>query len=88
MVPTLIITLKIIAVLIPLILVIGLFKPGWILFWMKHPDRMTLSCLCLLAFMATWTGIAKLTLAPKPPVAETHDEKENDQRNALQLDSR
>jgi hypothetical protein len=81
-----IITLKILAVLIPVILVIGLINPRWVLFWMKSPDRLTLSSICLIAFMATWTGIAKLTLPPKQQNAEHHQEQSDDQRNALQLD--
>jgi len=86
-----VITLKLLAVLIVLILIIGLINPRWVLFWMKSPDRLTLSSICIIAFMATWTGIARLTLTPKQPSAEHHlqqDERDDDQRNALQLDAR
>jgi hypothetical protein len=84
-----VITLKILAALILLILIVGLINPRWVLFWMKSPDRLTLSSLCIIAFMATWTGIAKLTLVPKQTSAEHHQQRpDDDQRNALQLDTR
>jgi hypothetical protein len=83
-----VITLKILALLIVLILIVGLINPRWVLFWMKSPDRLTLSSICIIAFMATWTGIAKLTLTPKQPNVEHHQERSDDQRNALQLDTR
>jgi hypothetical protein len=75
--------LKCLVALSILILIIGLIKPKWILFWMKQPDRLTASSLGLLLFMASWTGIAKLTLKPKPPV-ESHRSAE--EQNELNLD--
>jgi len=70
-----------------LIFIIGMIKPKWILFWMKHPDRLTASSIALLLFMASWTGIAKMTLKPKPPEA-AHSERSADDQNTLQLDRR
>jgi hypothetical protein len=80
--------LQILIVLILLILVIGLFNPRWVLFWMKSPDRLTLSSLCIIAFMAAVTGYSKLKLTPKQPTAEHHQQRSDDERNALPLDAR
>ena len=68
-----------------LIFVVGLIKPKWILFWMKEPDRLTATSLGLLLFMASWTGIAKLTLKPKPPEHARRSERSLDKQNTLQL---
>ncbi|BBA36670.1 uncharacterized protein sS8_4746 [Methylocaldum marinum] len=71
-----------------LIFIVGLIKPKWILFWMKQPDRLTATSLGLLLFMASWTGIAKLTLKPKPPEHARPSERSVDDQNTLQLDRR
>lgn len=71
-----------------LIFIIGLIKPKWILFWMKQPDRLTATSVGLLLFMASWTGIAKLTLKPKSPQQAPHSERSIDDQNTLQLDRR
>lgn len=68
-----------------LIFIVGLIKPKWILFWMKQPDRLIATSLGLLLFMASWTGIAKLTLKPKAPQAVQHSERSVDEQNTLQL---
>lgn len=87
-----VIFLKATAALALLIFVIGLIKPKWILFWMKEPDRLTATTIALLLFMASMTGLAKLTLKPKP--TQTHEQEEPkkhrsvDDQNELQLDRR
>ena len=64
-----------------LVLIVGLIKPKWVLFFMKQPDRLTVTALAMVMFMAAWTGIAKLTLKPrsqmeeKPAVEDTNQLK-------------
>lgn len=62
-------TLKILVVVSVLILIVGLIKPKWVLFFMKRPDRLTVTALAMILFMAAWTGIAKITLKPKERAA-------------------
>jgi len=47
--------LKICAAASIIILIVGLIKPSWILFFMKHPDRLTVTSLAMVMFMASWT---------------------------------
>jgi hypothetical protein len=51
----------------PLIFVIGLVKPKWILFWMKEPDRLWATSLALLVFMASVTAWSEMRLQHKSP---------------------
>lgn len=81
-----IIALKILALISVIILIIGLIKPKWILFWMKQPDRLTITALSMAIFMASWTGIAKLTLKPKEIGAT--QERSLDEQNELPLTNR
>lgn len=74
---------KVLVVISLLILIIGLIKPKWVLFWMKQPDRLTITAVSLLLFMAAWTGIAKLTLKPKENSATQRSVEES---NELQLE--
>ncbi|MGX2039236.1 hypothetical protein ACWJKU_03760 [Methylocaldum sp. MU1018] len=71
-----------------LIFIVGLIKPKWILFWMKQPDRLMATSVGLLLFMASWTGIAKLTLKPRAPGAPHQSERSIEEQNTLQLDRR
>ncbi|MDF9391246.1 MULTISPECIES: hypothetical protein [Methylococcus] len=70
--------------------IVSLIKPKWVLFWAKNPDRLTaamaVSTIAMLLFMASWTGIAKLTLKPKEP-QQRHEEARGsrDEQNMLQL---
>lgn len=67
-------------------LIIGLIKPKWVLFWMKQPDRLTVSSIALLLFMGGWTGIAKLTLKPKEQQQRYEEQHgSRDDQNVLQL---
>lgn len=34
-----------------IILVVGLIKPKWILFWMDHPTRLMIGGICMVIFM-------------------------------------
>lgn len=65
-----VLTLKVLVVVSLLIFVVGMIKPKWILFFMKTPDRLTVTMLAMAIFMASWTGIAKLTLKPKERALE------------------
>jgi hypothetical protein len=76
--------LKVLVLLSLLMLVVGLIKPKWVLFWMRNPDRLLVSIIALLLFMASWTGIASLTLTPK---AKDATESTRD-RNELDLGER
>ncbi|CAL1241836.1 hypothetical protein [Candidatus Methylocalor cossyra] len=66
--------LMLLVVLSPIVFLIGLVKPKWILFWMKEPDRLWASSVGLLLFMVSVTLWSKLTLP----------EKSHGQREALQ----
>ncbi len=81
-----VIALKILALLSCLIFIVGLIKPKWVLFWMKQPDRLTVTTVALLLFMASWTAIAKLTLKPKELGAT--QERSVDEQNELPLSNR
>jgi|GEM_PF-1002003 len=80
--------LKSLVVVSILIVIVGLIKPKWIVFWMKQPDRLTATAVGLLLFMASWTGIAKMTMKPKSLSAAQHSERSErpaDDQNTLQL---
>ena len=66
-----------------LVLIVGLIKPKWVLFFMKQPDRLTVIMLAMILFMAAWTGIAKLTLKPRERMVE---EPTTEDSNRLNLD--
>jgi len=38
-----------------LILIVGLIKPKWVLFWMKEPDRFVVVAICTVLFMLAMT---------------------------------
>ena len=46
----------------PVVFVIGLVKPGWILFWAKKPDRLWASTVGVIMFMVTFTAYSELRL--------------------------
>jgi ABC-type nickel/cobalt efflux system permease component RcnA len=76
-------TLKILVAVSVLILIVGLIKPKWVLFFMKQPDRLTVTALAMVMFMGAWTGIAKLTLKPKSQMEEKPAVEDS---NQLKLD--
>jgi len=60
-------TLKALVVLSILILIVGLIKPKWVLFWMKEPTRILVSSIALIMFMGAFTGYTIETgVKPKP----------------------
>jgi hypothetical protein len=81
-----VLALKILIGLSALYLIVGLIQPKWVLFWMKRPDRLTVSAIALLLFMGSWTGLAKLTLKPKEPQQRYEEQqKSRDEQNILNL---
>ncbi len=76
--------LKALVVLSILILIIGLIKPKWILFWMKEPNRIMISGIALLLFMGSMTGYTQLTVQPKQ---KTERQRTQDEINNLNLGS-
>lgn len=71
-----------------IILVIGLIKPKWVLFWMKNPDRLTLSSFVLIMVMVAVTGYSKLALKPKPKdesAEHSRDKMSRDQQNEINM---
>lgn len=73
---------KALIVLSILILVIGLFKPKWILFWVQDPNRFLVSGIALLLFMGSVTGWSQFTVQPKQ---KTERERTNDEINNINL---
>lgn len=62
--------IKLVLVLValsPVIFLIGLVKPKWILFWMKTPDRLMASSVGILMFMATFTWYSELRVQHRQP---------------------
>ena len=49
----------------PVVFLIGMVKPKWILFWMKEPDRLIASSVGLLMFMGTFTYYSELRVQHK-----------------------
>jgi len=49
----------------PVVFLIGMVKPKWILFWMKEPDRLMASSVGLLMFMGTFTYYSELRVQHK-----------------------
>jgi hypothetical protein len=45
-----------------LILLVGLIKPKWVLFWMKEPSRLVVSTVALLMFMVFFTWHTSLVM--------------------------
>ena len=74
--------LKALVVLSILILIVGLIKPKWILFWMKEPNRIMVSGIALLLFMGSMTGYTQLTVQPKQ---KTERQRIQDETNNLNL---
>lgn len=75
-------TLKALVVLSILILIIGLIKPKWVLFWMKEPSRVLVSGIALLMFMGSMTGWSQFTVKPKP---QSERERTQEELNNLNL---
>lgn len=74
--------LKALIVLSIIILILGLIKPKWVLFWMKEPSRILVSCIALLMFMGAMTGWSQFTVTPKIK-GKTERERNQDEINEL-----
>lgn len=75
-------TFKALVVLSILILIIGLIKPKWVLFWMKEPNRILVSGIALVLFMGSMTGWSQFTVKPK---VKTERERTQEELNDLNL---
>lgn len=73
----------------PVVFLIGLVKPKWILFWMKEPDRLIASSLGLLMFMGTFTYYSELRVQHKAEqdAMQSEREKSPEQSNDLHLNT-
>lgn len=81
--------------LAPVVFLVGLVKPKWVLFWMKEPDRLWSTTMGLLLFVAGWTGYSELTLKPKLAEQRAQEQTQHhkndrqrspEQENELKLD--
>jgi hypothetical protein len=71
----------------PVVFLIGLIKPKWILFWVKEPDRLIASSVGILMFMATFTAYSELRVKHRQMVdGAPARQQSHDQQNELQLD--
>lgn len=91
--------LQIMAVVVaPLIFIVGLIKPKWVLFWMKEPDRLWATTIALLLFMGSFTAWSEIRMPRKTAMQREHEmelrqqqqEKQKrgspERQNELQLD--
>lgn len=91
--------LQIMAVVVaPLIFIVGLIKPKWVLFWMKEPDRLWSTTIALLLFMGSFTAWSEIRMPHKTAMQREHEmelkqqqqEKQKrgspERQNELQLD--
>lgn len=70
----------------PVVFLIGLVKPGWILFWMKEPDRLWASSMGVIMFMATFTAYSEMRVQHKAATQQTDQRRgSQEDRNQLQL---
>ncbi len=79
--------LLILVVLSPVVFLIGLVKPKWVLFWVKEPDRLWASSIGILMFMATFTGYSEMRVRHKAELSAAGQQNTTPNRqNELQLD--
>lgn len=45
-----------------LVLIVGMIKPKWVLFWMKEPSRLIVSAVALVMFMVFFTWHTSLVM--------------------------
>lgn len=79
--------LMVLVALSPVVFLIGLLKPGWILFWVKKPDRLWASSVGLVLFMVAFTGYSEARLKHKAAGQDDHPREQlsPDRQNELQL---
>ena len=71
----------------PVVFLIGLIRPKWILFWVKEPDRLIASSVGILMFMATFTAYSEMRVKHRQMVdGAPARQQSHDQQNELQLD--
>ncbi|GAB6047975.1 hypothetical protein JCM19379_18020 [Methyloparacoccus murrellii] len=82
--------LLLLVALSPVVFLVGLVKPKWILFWMKEPDRLWASSLGLVMFMATFTAYSEMRVRHKAAldaaIKQQRERGSPDRQNELQLD--
>lgn len=79
--------LLVLVALSPVVFLIGMVKPGWILFWMKEPDRLWASSVGLIMFMATFTAYSEMRVQHKAATEQGDARRGSpEDRNQLQLD--
>lgn len=76
---------KALIVLSVLILIIGLIKPKWVLFWMKEPNRLAITSMALILFMASVTGWSHYSLPMKQTSFAHKSEKDRDKDEINEL---
>lgn len=84
--------IKLVLVLValsPVVFLIGLVKPKWILFWVKQPDRLIASSVGILMFMATFTWYSELRVKHRTESEKLQaaHERSPEQSNDLHLDN-
>lgn len=82
--------LQILAVVVaPLIFIIGLVKPNWILFWMKEPSRLWSTTVALLLFMGSFTAWSEIRMGHRSPqLTEREMEHQNELKEKQKQDQR
>ena len=73
----------------PVVFLIGLVKPKWLLFWMKEPNRLIASSLGIFMFMATFTYYSELRVQHKAQqeTAQVSKTRSPEQSNDLHLNT-
>lgn len=84
--------IKLVLVLValsPVVFLVGLIKPKWILFWVKNPDRLMASSVGIFMFMATFTWYSELRVQHRPDSERIQGARERspEQSNDLHLDT-
>ncbi len=71
----------------PVVFLIGLVKPGWILFWVKEPDRLWASSMGIIMFMATFTAYSELRVRHRAATegVAVHERGSADQQNEMDV---
>lgn len=80
--------LLVLVALSPVVFLIGLLKPGWLLFWAKEPDRLWASSIGLIMFMATFTAYSEMRVRHKTEMDKANPQHNisPERQNELQLD--
>ena len=73
----------------PVVFLIGLVKPKWILFWVKEPNRLYASSVGLFLFMASFSYYSELRVQHRAQQEQSVEgkKKTHEQTNDLHLDT-